>query len=77
MNYTCTFKLPTGDKLLIENIKGPKLRQKLSQLLKENYYWTKQMSSTMFHNLKKKLQDPTSKRGIHPLLLSVIQYQRQ
>ena len=77
MKYNCIFKLPNGEELIMKNMGKPKLRIKLSKLMHDNYYWRKKITTTMFHNLKKKLYDPTSTRGVHPILLSVIQLEQQ
>ena len=77
MKYNCVFKLPSGNELLMNNMENPQLRIKLTKLLYENYYWTKKITTTMFHNLKKKLHNPASTRGVHPLLLNVIQLEQQ
>ena len=77
MKYNCVFKLPNGKELVMKNMTNPKLRIELSKLLYENYYWTKKITTTMFYNLKKKLHNPASARGVHPLLLNVIQLEQQ
>ena len=77
MLYNCRFKLPQDNSTIeMKKIPGPELRKKLTKLLNENYYWTKKMSTSVFHILYKRLTDQNSKRKIHALLLNIIYLER-